>query len=182
MAGKGRKVWGRETLASADLQDYLQDQVVMRYPSASARAAAIPTATEGMASYLDDVNALEVCTVGGTPGTWERVRPGDTGWQNIGLNAPMTVGSSGAKYRVIGGECHINLHVLYAGSWSANFTVCNLPVGARPAQDTWIDGLFFSPDMRSEIRVTSGGLVQCTRALATNSGGGFVLSADFPVA
>lgn len=60
MAGLGRKVWTRETLSSADLQGYVQDQTVMRYASSAARAAAIPVPTEGMVTYLDDVNRLDV--------------------------------------------------------------------------------------------------------------------------
>ena len=60
MAGLGRKVWGNETLAQPDLQGYLQDQVVMRFANSAARAAAIGAPTEGMVSWLDDVDRLEV--------------------------------------------------------------------------------------------------------------------------
>jgi hypothetical protein len=56
VAGAGRKIWTQETLAVADLQDYLQDQVVPRFASAAARSAAIPTPTEGMFSTLDDTD------------------------------------------------------------------------------------------------------------------------------
>lgn len=59
MAGKGRKLWTRETLSSADLQDYLQDQVVARFPNAAARQAQIAAPTEGMLSTLDDTDTVE---------------------------------------------------------------------------------------------------------------------------
>ncbi len=53
MAGLGRKVWAAdEVLAAADLQGYIQDQTVMVYNDASARAAGILTPTEGMLTYL----------------------------------------------------------------------------------------------------------------------------------
>lgn len=50
----GRKVWTQETLAVPDMQEFLQDQVVMRFPTASARAAAIPDPENGMVTWLDD--------------------------------------------------------------------------------------------------------------------------------
>jgi hypothetical protein len=61
MAGSGRKVWAAdEILAAADLQDYIQDQTVMRYASVAARTSGILAPTEGMVTYLDDANALFV--------------------------------------------------------------------------------------------------------------------------
>jgi len=61
MAGLGRKVWAAdEILAAADLQDYIQDQTVMRFANSSARASGILSPTEGMVTYLDDANALFV--------------------------------------------------------------------------------------------------------------------------
>jgi hypothetical protein len=181
MAGKGRRIWGRETLGATDLQDYVQDQVVMNYASASARAAAIPTATEGMVSYLADVDALEVCTVTGSPGQWQRVTPGDTGWQNLTITSPLAVGSDGARYRVRAGLCSLKLHVVYTGPWANGFVVTTLPANARPLYKDWFDGLFYAPDQRIEVDVFPNGQVTVGRAVTTNSGGGFVLSASFPV-
>lgn len=59
MAGLGRKVFTRETLGSAEVNGYLMDQVIMRFPSASARSAVIPTPSEGMHTYLDDAGRVE---------------------------------------------------------------------------------------------------------------------------
>lgn len=67
MAGAGRKVFTRQILSSADVQDYLQDQVVMQYASAAARAAAIPAPSNGMHTYLLDRRVDEVY-IGGA---WE---------------------------------------------------------------------------------------------------------------
>lgn len=59
MAGLGRKVWAAdEVLAAADLQNYIQDQTVMVFNDASARAAGILTPTEGMMTVLKSDNVL----------------------------------------------------------------------------------------------------------------------------
>jgi len=61
MAGLGRKVFeANEVLTAADVNGYLMDQSVMVFDDATARTAAIGTPTEGMASYLKDIDALEL--------------------------------------------------------------------------------------------------------------------------
>lgn len=52
--GAGRKVWTTETLSSTEVQEYLQDQVVMVFPSAAVRDVEIPNPTPGMTVYLED--------------------------------------------------------------------------------------------------------------------------------
>lgn len=79
----GRKVWAAdEVLAAADLQDFIQDQVVFVYDNASARSSGILAPTEGMVSYLKDTNLLyafdgsswvEIAPNVGTPGTYTKV-------------------------------------------------------------------------------------------------------------
>lgn len=59
MAGLGRKLWTRQTLSSADLQGYLQDQVVMRFANSAARQAQLPAPAEGMISTLDDTDDVQ---------------------------------------------------------------------------------------------------------------------------
>lgn len=58
----GWKDWVYGDLVSAaDFQSLVQDQTVQRYASSSARSAALGSAVaEGMVSYLDDTNAVEV--------------------------------------------------------------------------------------------------------------------------
>ena len=62
MAGGGWREWvAGEQLTAANMQDYLQDQSVMRFADASTRTTALSgTLTEGMISYLDDTNSVEV--------------------------------------------------------------------------------------------------------------------------
>ena len=75
MAGLGRKVFSAgDILAAADVQGYLQDQVVQVYASSAARSSALGTAvSEGMVAYLKDTDELQVY---GT--AWANVtNPGD---------------------------------------------------------------------------------------------------------
>jgi len=61
MAGAGRKVFQfNEILTAADVNQYLMDQSVMRFADSAARSSAIGTPTEGMVSWLDDEDQVEV--------------------------------------------------------------------------------------------------------------------------
>ena len=78
MAGLGRKVFtAGEVLEASEVNGYLMDQAVMVFADSAARTAAIPSPTEGMLTYLQDTNALEVFTgavfeaVGGGAGGFE---------------------------------------------------------------------------------------------------------------
>lgn len=64
MSGLGHKVWTRERLTSADLQGYIQDQVVTAWASRSARTAGLAAPDEGMPSYLIDEQVLETFSGG----------------------------------------------------------------------------------------------------------------------
>ena len=62
MAGLGRKVFAAgEVLTAANVQGYLQDQVVQVYDDATDRSTVLGTAVaEGMVSYLKDANTVQV--------------------------------------------------------------------------------------------------------------------------
>ena len=81
MAGLGRKVFTPgEVLTATNVQNYLMDQAVQVYAGTAARGSAIGSATtEGMVSYLQDYDALQVAT-------------GTATWVNVGslLNLPGT--------------------------------------------------------------------------------------------
>lgn len=94
MAGSGRKVWAAdEVLAAADLQDYIQDQVVFVYNSASARTSGILAPSEGMVSYLKDTNLLYVFD----GSSWIEIAP------NVGTAGTYTKVTTDAKGRVTSG-------------------------------------------------------------------------------
>ena len=64
MAGLGLKNFGSEVLTSNDVDGYLMQQTVMVFASSAARTSAFTAASlspsEGMVSYLSDVNQLQV--------------------------------------------------------------------------------------------------------------------------
>ena len=67
----GRKIFtAGEVLTASNLNTYVADQVVFVFAGSAARASGIGTATEGMLSYLEDTNRLEVFTT-----FWEQVWP-----------------------------------------------------------------------------------------------------------
>ena len=56
-----RKVFvAGEILTADDVNTNLMDQAVQRFADSGARGSAIPSPTEGMTSYLDDLNRIEV--------------------------------------------------------------------------------------------------------------------------
>ena len=72
----GWKSWAiGEVVEATDFQSYIQDQVVQTYANATARTAALGTSVaEGMVSFLEDTNNLEVYHTG----QWNSVsNPGD---------------------------------------------------------------------------------------------------------
>jgi hypothetical protein len=80
MPGAGRRTFvAGEILTANQVNNYLQDQAVMVFADATARTAAIPTPSEGMVTYLSDVNLIAV---------WD-----GTVWVRIG-NAKITVQST----------------------------------------------------------------------------------------
>lgn len=61
MAGAGKKTFvAGDVLTASDVNSYLMDQSVMRFSSSATRATALPSPSEGMMSYLDDTNEVEV--------------------------------------------------------------------------------------------------------------------------
>lgn len=93
MAGLGRKTWTNEVLSQPDLQGYLQDQVVMVFANAAARAAAIPAPTEGMHSYQLDTHRPEFYN--GTawlPTQYGQVR--GKMWRNAGFSGFLTTSTT----------------------------------------------------------------------------------------
>ena len=61
MAGRKNFVAG-EILTAADVNSFLMDQSVMVFDDSAARGSAIPTPSEGMVTYLKDVNQVQAFT------------------------------------------------------------------------------------------------------------------------
>jgi len=61
MAGGGRKQFtAGDVLTAGQVQDYLQDQAVMVFAGTAARSSAIPSPTDGMVTYNQTTDALEL--------------------------------------------------------------------------------------------------------------------------
>lgn len=68
-----RKVFvNGNVLTDTDLNTFLMNQTVMTFAGTAARSSAIGTATEGMVTYLEDVNEIQVATA---TNTWATVFP-----------------------------------------------------------------------------------------------------------
>jgi hypothetical protein len=102
-----RKVFtAGEVLAAADVNSFLMDQTVMSFAGTAARGSAIPSPVEGMVTYLENTNRLEVYTGSayqGVPlgtgsivqvinavGTATEVSSSTTTYVDVGLSATIT--------------------------------------------------------------------------------------------
>jgi hypothetical protein len=90
-----------EVLAAADVNTFLMDQSVMTFADSTARGSAIPSPTEGMVTYLNDTDALEVFngTAYATVGAGIR-NPVDTTNTAAGTDAlnPSTTGTANTAF------------------------------------------------------------------------------------
>lgn len=92
-----------EVLTAANVQDYLQDQAVMKFASAAARAAALPSPSQGMMSFLNDTGVVETYYAAWNATTNPGGKVAGAGWyatdRNDGLVAivPPTVAVSGGS-------------------------------------------------------------------------------------
>lgn len=80
-----------EVLTAANVQDYLQDQTVMKFASAAARAAALPSPSQGMMSFLNDTGSLETYYAAYNVSTNPGGKAAGAGWYMNGLNVASTV-------------------------------------------------------------------------------------------
>lgn len=99
MAGLGRKTWtAGEVATAANIQSYLQDQVVQVYAGTAARSSALGTAvSEGMVSYLSDTNALQYYT----GSAWADVIYTPTAASGTSVSAAYTATSANAEQTIV---------------------------------------------------------------------------------
>jgi len=108
----GWKEWAiAEVVEASDFQTYVQDQVVQVYADSGARGSALGTAvSDGMVSYLEDTNSVEVYY----SASWNSIsNPGDitavtagTGLTGGGTTGAVTLN---ADYTAIGSAVNISL-------------------------------------------------------------------------
>lgn len=121
-----------EVLTAANLEDYCQNQSVMRFASAAARDTALSgVLTEGMMAYLIDTNSM--CTYTGS--AWSTVGPvhgAGTSWTpTVTQSGSVTVTVTNAVYWRLGRLVLATARLDVTGSGTgANGVVVSLPVTA----------------------------------------------------
>lgn len=92
MAGAGYKLFNTgDVLTAAQVNNYLQEQAVMRFANATARTTALSgVLAEGMVTYLMDTDAVEVYN--GT--SWVPTATGDITAVTTGANSGLTGGAT----------------------------------------------------------------------------------------
>jgi hypothetical protein len=129
MAGAGYKLFNTgDVLTATEVNTYLQQQTVMVFASSAARTSALSgVLAEGMMSYLQDTNAVEVyngsawTSIGGGGGDIEGVTAG-TGISGGGTSGTVTITNSMATEITAKGD-------LIVGTGNATFD--NLPAGTN---------------------------------------------------
>jgi len=96
--GLGRRTFAPgEVLTSSNVMNYLMDQSVMNFAGSAARGSAIGTAvSEGMVSYLNDTNALEVYRTSGTVVSWDRIDAPQS--PNVIINGGFDIWQRGTSF------------------------------------------------------------------------------------
>lgn len=131
-------------LTAADLEDYNQNQSIMRFASAAARDTALSVVkTEGMLAYLVDLNVVTIysgaawSTIGPLHGIWTAYTPSIT----QGVNVTLTVNNS--SYMRVGRMIHIRFTLSVTGAGTAaNLVTVSMPVNINYVSDHGSLGYF----------------------------------------
>jgi hypothetical protein len=107
-----RKVFtAGEVLAAADVNSFLMDQTVMSFAGTAARGSAIPSPANGMVTYLEDSDSLQIYD-GSTfaqavsTNAWTAYTPTAT----PATGAFTTVSATGS-FKLVGKTCHVAAQV-----------------------------------------------------------------------
>jgi len=165
------KIWDQgEVVEAGDFQEYIQNQVVQSYPSASARSTTLGTAVaEGMISYREDANVVEVYD--------------GSSWVGIGTEGDITGVTAGTALTGGGttGDVTLNADIAAIGSAvvievsqvtdiTASATEINLLDGvtATTAEINYIDGVTsnLQTQLDGKVDESDGSVTQATAGSA----------------
>ncbi len=121
MAGAGFKTWAAgDVLTAAQLNTYIQQQVVMVFAGTAARSSAIGTPSEGMVSYLTDTNVTQYYD----GSAWQAVGT-DTSLTNVLITSPRetTVATAVAATGTVAFDFNTQADLYYTTNATGNFVV-----------------------------------------------------------
>jgi hypothetical protein len=141
MAGAGYKLFNTgDVLTAAQVNTYLQEQAVMRFANSTARTSALSgVLAEGMVSYLDDTNAVEVYN--------------GSAWVSIGSSGDITGVTAGTG--------------ISGGGTSGDVTITNSMATAIDAKGDLIVGTGADTFARLAVGGTNGHVLTVDSAEAT---------------
>ena len=167
----GWKEWAiAEVVEASDFQTYVQDQVVQVYADSSARSSALGTAvSDGMVSYLEDTNSVEVYY----SAAWNSIaNPGDitavtagTGLTGGGTTGAVTLN---ADYSAIGSA--VNISLAQVTDVTATASEVNILDGATltTTELNYVDGVTSAIQTQLDGKVSeTNGAVTTAAATAT---------------
>jgi hypothetical protein len=125
--GLGRRTFAPgEVLTASNVMNYLQDQAVMNFAGTAARGSAIGTAvSQGMVSYLNDTNALEVYRTSGTAVGWDRIDAPQS--PNIIINGAFEI-----NQRAYASASNLASGAYGFDRWKSNYTNTTLTFTSAP--------------------------------------------------
>jgi hypothetical protein len=86
-----------DLVSAAEFQSLVQDQTVQRYADSATRSSTLGSAvTEGMVSYLDDTNAVEVYRTSSAGSAWEEITP--QAGRNAIINGAFDIWQRGTSF------------------------------------------------------------------------------------
>ena len=141
MAGAGYKLFNTgDVLTAAQVNTYLQEQAVMRFANSTARTTALSgVLAEGMMSYLDDTNSVEVYNGGA--------------WVSVGSTGDITGVTAGTG--------------ISGGGTSGDVTITNSMATAIDAKGDLIAGTGADTFSRLAVGGTNGHILKVNSSTST---------------
>ena len=115
-----------DVLTAGDVNTFLMDQSVMTFADSAARGSAIPSPTEGMVTYLDDTDALEVFN--GTAFTGV----GGGGATNAIINGAFEINQRGFSSSTAAGYGFDRFENVLVGNGTTTFSAQTFTAGSAP--------------------------------------------------